>query len=122
MIAEMGRVAMLPFLLCISAWQQRDPSVQAGGAKWYASMPLYPLLFALAVAANCFLPLLDASAATVEIDEFVLAMVTLDLPTRTSSLKETGPISLVLAGLVFVWLLVAGALVNIAVPMVVPAT
>jgi len=84
-------------------------------------MPLCRLLFALAVVANCSLPLLDASAAIVKIDEFVLAMVALALSTRPSSLKEAGPISLVLAGFVFVWLLVAGALVNIAVPMVVPA-
>lgn len=124
MIAKMGRVAMLlPFLLCISAWQQRDPSVRASGAKWYASMPLYPLLFALAVVANSLLPLHDASAVIVKIDEFVLAMamVALGLSTRTSSLKEAGPMPLVLAGFLFVWLLVAGALVNIAVPMLVPA-
>ena len=124
MIAKMGRVAMLlPFLLCISAWQQRDPSVRSNGAKWYASMPLYPLLFALAVVANSVLPLHDASAVIVKIDEFALAMamVALGLSTRTSSLKEAGPLPLVLAGLLFVWLLVAGAFVNIAMPMIVPA-
>ena len=125
-IAKMVRVMMLaPFLIMLSAWLARHDAKRAGGGQagdGYAALPKAKLAvpwFAFAfVAVVLFnsLRLLPASAValTNEVDTVLLAMAmaALGLTTHISSIRKAGIKPLLLALILFVWLVVGGALIN----------
>jgi uncharacterized integral membrane protein (TIGR00698 family) len=125
-IAKMVRVMMLaPFLIMLSAWLARDDAKQASGAraddqdatqhKAKLAVPWFAFAFVGVVIFNS-LHLLSASvvAVTTEIDTILLtmAMAALGLATHISSIRKAGIKPLLLALILFVWLVVGGALIN----------
>ena len=113
-VAKMGRVALLaPFLVALALWKRKVQG-GAGSGSIGSAMPWFPALFALAILLNSFLPDAQARAAIGRIDSVALgvAMAALGLATRFSVIRAAGPKPLVLAGALFLWLVVAGALIN----------
>lgn len=125
-IAKMVRVMMLaPSLIMLSAWLARDDAKQASGAradgqdatqhKAKLAVPWFAFAFVGVVIFNS-LHLLSASvvAVTTGIDTILLtmAMAALGLATHISSIRKAGIKPLLLALILFVWLVVGGALIN----------
>ena len=125
-IAKMVRVMMLaPFLIMLSAGLARHDARQAGGGqagdghaalpKAKLAVPWFAFAFVAVVLFNS-LRLLPASAValTNELDTVLLAMAmaALGLATHISSIRKAGIKPLLLALILFVWLVVGGALIN----------
>jgi uncharacterized integral membrane protein (TIGR00698 family) len=125
-IAKMVRVMMLaPFLIMLSAWLARDDAKRASGGqpsnglatlpKAKLAVPWFAFAFVGVVLFNS-LHLLPASvvALTNEVDTVLLAMAmaALGLATHISSIRKAGIKPLLLALILFVWLVVGGALIN----------
>lgn len=120
-VTKMGRVAMLlPFLFALAYWHGRGQGAAGASRNWHRTMPWYPVLFALVVVVNSFAPTAGARPMMARLDELALAtaMVGLGLSTRLTALREAGPQPLMLAGVLFVWLVVAGGFLNVLVPAV----
>ena len=132
-IAKMVRVMMLaPFLIVLSAWLAREAARKhrsaAGGAaqgdahrtKAKLAVPWFAFGFVAVVLFNS-LSLLPAQASAVitDIDTVLLAMAmaALGLSTHFSSIRKAGFKPLVLASILFGWLVVGGALINHWVPV-----
>lgn len=123
-IAKMVRVMMLaPFLLALSAWLVRHPDAarRASGATQGATrvtVPWFAVGFVAVVAFNSlqWLPQPVTAAATA-LDNHLLAMAmaALGLTTHVSAIRKAGVRPLLLALLLFGWLVVGGALLNQAV-------
>jgi uncharacterized integral membrane protein (TIGR00698 family) len=118
-VTKMGRVALLaPFLLALAAWRRKTSGASDECAtRLRDAMPWFPVLFAFAVLVNSLAPLQSVRPALGWLDTLALAtaMAALGLSTPLSALKAAGPKPLVLAGALFVWLVIAGALINAAV-------
>ena len=131
-IAKMVRVMMLaPFLIMLSAWLARDESRQAkrsgacrmGGhgiehsAK--LAVPWFAFGFVAVVLFNS-LQLLPAGVieAVAEVDTILLAMAmaALGLSTHLGAIRRAGVKPLLLAAVLFAWLVIGGALINRWVP------
>lgn len=132
-IAKMVRVMMLaPFLIILSAWLARDAArrqrhsaadgltganvqMRRGHNKTKLAVPWFAFGFVLVVMFNS-LSLLPAKASTLitDIDTALLAMAmaALGLTTHFSSVRKAGSRPLVLACILFGWLVVGGALIN----------
>ena len=132
-IAKMVRVMMLaPFLIMLSAWLARDEAKRAvrvasapassehtashpAPAKAKLAVPWFAFAFVGVVLFNS-LNLLPPSvvAMTTEIDTILLsmAMAALGLATHISSIRKAGIKPLLLALILFVWLVLGGALIN----------
>lgn len=134
-IAKMVRVMMLaPFLIMLSAWLARDEarsSAKSGAAsaaqftsgkppKTKLAVPGFALGFVAVVLFNS-LNLLPAKVLPVmaDIDTALLAMAmaALGLSTHLSAIRKAGFKPILLALILFVWLVVGGALINCWVPM-----
>ncbi|WP_336293339.1 YeiH family putative sulfate export transporter [Cronobacter dublinensis] len=116
-IAKMLRVMMLaPFLLLAGRVKQLAP--RGGEQAGKITIPWFALLF-IAVAAFNSLHLLLASVvqALVTLDTVLLAMAmaALGLTTHVSALKNAGVRPLLMALVLFVWLIVGGGAINLAV-------
>ena len=125
-IAKMVRVMMLaPFLVMLSAWLARDDkrhahtSAATGQAPGKLAVPWFAFGFVAVVLFNS-LQWLPASvvAVTTEIDTALLAMAmaALGLSTHIGAIRKAGAKPLLLALIVFGWLIVGGALINRWVP------
>jgi uncharacterized integral membrane protein (TIGR00698 family) len=129
-IAKMVRVMMLaPFLIMLSAWLARDDVRHQAGkgegrshtayAKGNLAVPWFAFGFIAVVAFNS-LHLLPPSAVAVatEIDTVLLAMAmaALGLSTHLSSIHRAGMKPLLLALILFGWLVIGGAAINRWVP------
>ena len=131
-IAKMVRVMMLaPFLIMLSAWLARDKSNHAtySGAgdfgatgiqhKPKLAVPWFAFGFVGVVLFNS-LRLLPASvvAVTTEIDTVLLAMAmaALGLSTHLGAIRKASVKPLLLAAVLFGWLVIGGALINRWVP------
>lgn len=116
-ITKMVRVMMLaPFLLGLSAWLNRSAATVAQPRGMV--VPWFALGFAAMVVLNSVLPLpAKAAAAAVGVDGFLLAMAmaALGLTTHVSAIRKAGARPLLLATILFAWLIVGGALINTAV-------
>ena len=120
-IAKMIRVMMLaPFLLLLSGWKSRG-KVQAspnGGRMSNITIPWFALLF-IAVAAFNSLDILPHSwiAPLITLDTVLLAMAmaALGLTTHVSALRQAGLKPILLAAVLFIWLIVGGAGINVLV-------
>ncbi|MBE7941674.1 MULTISPECIES: YeiH family protein [Ramlibacter] len=126
-IAKMVRVMMLaPFLVMLSAWLARDarrnapaPAGAAGTGK--VAVPWFAFGFIAVVLFNSlkWLPAPVVSLAT-ELDTVLLAMAmaALGLATHLGAIRKAGAKPLLLAALLFVWLVGGGSLINHAVAKV----
>jgi uncharacterized integral membrane protein (TIGR00698 family) len=120
-ITKMVRVMMLaPFLIALSGWWMRARTSQevAGGrtdAARKVSIPWFALAFVAVILCNS-LALLPRPwvAAAVDADTFLLAMAmgALGLTTHLSAVRRAGAQPLLLGALLFVWLVVGGAVIN----------
>lgn len=118
-IAKMVRVMMLaPFLIALSAYvtrSRRAASTSEASAPGRLAVPWFAFLFIAVVGFNS-LALLPPALVTVliDIDTFLLAMAmaALGLGTRLSAIRQAGARPLLLAALLFTWLIGGGALIN----------
>ncbi|WP_421670839.1 YeiH family protein [Rahnella sp. EDr1-12] len=117
-IVKMIRVMMLaPFLLLLSGWKSRS-AVQQGGQNpgmRNITIPWFALLFILVAAFNS-LDILPHSwiPALITLDTVLLAMAmaALGLTTHLSALRQAGLKPMLLAAILFIWLIVGGAGIN----------
>lgn len=118
-IVKMVRVMLLaPFLIALSAWLVRHPEPDTGdhastdGVRKGAAIPWFAVGFLLVVVLNST-PLLPAAAtrAGIAADHFILAMAmaALGLTTHVGAIRKAGLKPLLLALLLFVWLVAGGA-------------
>ena len=119
-IAKMVRVMMLaPFLLALSVWLARRPGSPSAAANGHArlTIPWFAFGFLAMVGFNS-LDLLPRAwvQGLLELDGLLLAMAmaALGLTTHASALRRAGARPLLLALLLFVWLLVAGLGLTVA--------
>ncbi|MBV8667403.1 MAG: YeiH family putative sulfate export transporter [Burkholderiaceae bacterium] len=120
-IAKMVRVMMLtPFLLALSAWLARRTSQRvntAGQAQppVHITVPWFAFAFIGMVCLNSILPSdLALRGSLLDLDTLLLAMAmaALGLTTHVAAIRRAGLKPLLLAAMLFVWLVVGGAAVN----------
>ncbi len=120
-IAKMVRVMMLaPFLVLLSAAPRLlgcDAGASAAKGKLAGKLTLPWFAFAfIAVVAFNSLGLLPKAASTVALDIdtvlLTMAMAALGLTTHVSAIRSAGLKPLLLASLLFAWLICGGALIN----------
>lgn len=117
-IAKMLRVMMLaPFLIFLAARvKQLAPAGSAQTGK--ITVPWFAVLFILMAIFNSFHLLPDALVqALITLDTVLLAMAmaALGLTTHVSALKKAGAKPLVMALMLFGWLIIGGGAINLAV-------
>lgn len=112
-IAKMVRVMMLaPFLILLSAWQARDKAHRrqhSGATK--ITIPWFAVGFVLVAGLNSLVSLPPALVSHVnDLDTFLLAMAMagLGLGTHLSAIRRAGLKPLLLAALLFAWLVLGG--------------
>jgi uncharacterized integral membrane protein (TIGR00698 family) len=124
-VTKMVRVMMLaPFLIALSAWLVRDDAQEqlagdragaAEGIKRTLAIPWFAFAFVGVVMFNSLslLPTYVVGAAS-GLDTFLLAMAmaALGLTTHVSAIRQAGLKPLLLGGLLFVWLIGGGAVIN----------
>jgi uncharacterized integral membrane protein (TIGR00698 family) len=124
-VTKMVRVMMLaPLLIALSAWSARGagrmpaetgPSTAASGTSHRLHIPWFAFGFIGMVLFNS-LALLPQGVriALVDVDTFILAMamVALGLTTHISAIRNAGIKPLLLGGILFVWLILGGGLIN----------
>jgi len=118
-IAKMIRVMMLaPFLLLLSGWIARRKGVNEGGEKSglrNITIPWFALMFILVAAFNS-LDILPHSwippLITLDTVLLAMAMAALGLTTHISALRQAGLKPMLLAAILFVWLIAGGAGIN----------
>ncbi|PJC99612.1 YeiH family putative sulfate export transporter [Janthinobacterium sp. BJB1] len=116
-IAKMVRVMMLaPFLVILSAVLARGKSKAGGNGKAAKlAIPWFAFIFIAVVAFNSLGWLASPVAAAItDIDTALLAMAmaALGLTTHMSAIRRAGIKPLLLAGLLFCWLIAGGAAIN----------
>lgn len=115
-IAKMVRVMMLaPFLLLLSMWIARG-SQQASGGKNPIMIPWFAVGFIVMAGINSLNILPEVVVKNgIILDNILLtlAMAALGLTTHISSVRKAGTKPLILAAMLFVWLVVAGLLFNL---------
>lgn len=125
-IAKLVRVMMLaPFLLALSLWMRRDSSAvqqsdghhpsHRDGKAARVTIPWFAFAFLAVVGLNTVAPLSPALRAdAIDIDTWLLtmAMAALGLTTHLSAIRRAGIKPLILAALLFGWLIAGGALIN----------
>jgi uncharacterized integral membrane protein (TIGR00698 family) len=124
-IAKMVRVMMLaPFLVALSAWVARRPNTDDAAVGLPPApivVPWFALLFVVMAGVHSTgllpKPLVDT---TIDVDTFVLAMAmaALGLTTRVSAIRTAGAKPLLLALVLFGWLVVGGLAINLGVSRV----
>jgi uncharacterized integral membrane protein (TIGR00698 family) len=120
-ITKMVRVIMLaPFLIALSGWLARAtatkvPAASKSDATPRVTIPWFAFAFVGLIAFNslALLPQFVVAHA-VELDTFLLAMAmgALGLTTHLSAIRKAGVKPLLLGTLLFVWLVVGGAVIN----------
>ena len=118
-IAKMVRVMMLaPFLVILSAVLARGKAKADGGGDGKAAklaIPWFAFIFIAVVAFNSLGGRSGGVVATItDIDTALLAMAmaALGLTTHMSAIRRAGIKPLLLAGLLFCWLIAGGAAIN----------
>jgi uncharacterized integral membrane protein (TIGR00698 family) len=127
-ITKMVRVMMLaPFLIILSTYLSRHPHQEAGQslsqapARGRVVVPWFALGFVLVGALNSLVPLPKTVVTTaINIDTFVLAMAmaALGVTTHVSAIRTAGIKPLMLAALLFAWLVIGGLAINAGVSAV----
>jgi uncharacterized integral membrane protein (TIGR00698 family) len=127
-ITKMVRVMMLaPFLIALSAWLARKSATADGAHSGAAELagdpaaprrltiPWFAFAFIGMVVFNSLALLPHAVVGTaIDVDTFLLAMAmgALGLTTHLSAIRRAGIKPLLLGGILFVWLVGGGALIN----------
>ncbi|HWU98714.1 MAG TPA: YeiH family protein [Oxalicibacterium sp.] len=119
-IAKLVRVMMLaPFLLALSVWMRRNAAHDGDDGKASrVTIPWFAFAFLLIVGLNTVMPLsADFHRDATAIDTWLLtmSMAALGLTTHLSAIRRAGLKPLILAALLFGWLVAGGALINCAV-------
>ncbi|MGE5879092.1 YeiH family protein [Klebsiella variicola] len=117
-IAKMLRVMMLaPFLLFLAA-RVKQLTPAGNGEKSKITIPWFAIMFILVAVFNSFHLLPKAVVdMLVTLDTFLLAMAmaALGVTTHVSALKKAGAKPLLMALMLFVWLIVGGGAINVAI-------
>ncbi|AIJ09553.1 MULTISPECIES: YeiH family putative sulfate export transporter [Edwardsiella] len=117
-IAKMIRVMMLaPFLLILSSALSRGAG-NAGGKKAPITIPWFAVIFILVAGFNSFNLLPGALVhALITLDTILLAMAmaALGLTTHISAIRQAGIRPIILASLLFAWLIIGGAAINVVI-------
>ncbi len=118
-IAKMIRVMMLaPFLLLLSGYISRRAGSGSKSEKSAITIPWFAVLFIAVAGLNSF-NLIPATLVQhlITIDTWMLAMAmaALGLTTHISAVRQAGVKPILLATLLFVWLIVAGGAINLLV-------
>lgn len=118
-IAKMVRVMMLaPFLVCIAAWLARRPDNTRANAEHHKSKAMVPWFafgFVAVVLFNSLRLLPSATSDLINVIDTALlatAMAALGVSTRVSAIRQAGVKPLMLALVLFAWLVIGGALIN----------
>ncbi|WP_246236226.1 YeiH family protein [Acerihabitans arboris] len=118
-ISKMIRVMLLaPFLLLLSAWLQRRAPRARGAANAPIVFPWFALAFIAVAGLNSFHllpPRLIATLDTLDTWLLAMAMAALGLTTHSGALRRAGLRPLLLALVLFLWLIAGGALVNLGI-------
>ncbi|WP_317205673.1 YeiH family putative sulfate export transporter [Janthinobacterium sp.] len=113
-IAKMVRVMMLaPFLMILSACLARGRT--AAGPAGRLAIPWFAFVFIAAVGVNSVAGLARPLVAAIGAADNVLlamAMAALGMSTRLAAIRRAGIRPLLLAGVLFCWLIVGGAAIN----------
>jgi uncharacterized integral membrane protein (TIGR00698 family) len=123
-IAKMLRVLMLaPFLLAVSAWLSRkEPDAGAAGPARIA-VPWFAVAFIAVVLFNSLQWVPAAASQDIgALDTFLLAtaMAALGISTRVTAIRQAGGRPLVLAVVLFAWLVIGGAAINRGIEALLP--
>jgi uncharacterized integral membrane protein (TIGR00698 family) len=121
-ITKMVRVMMLaPFLIILSTYLSRHPQDEAAQplgrapSKRIVVVPWFAVWFVLVAALNSLVSLPRLWVATaIDVDTFVLAMAmaALGMTTHVSAIRTAGIKPLMLAGVLFAWLIAGGLAIN----------
>jgi uncharacterized integral membrane protein (TIGR00698 family) len=116
-IAKLVRVMMLaPFLLALSLWMRREERHgDHDGKASRVTIPWFAFAFLLIVGLNTVVPLssdLRQDATDIDIWLLTMSMASLGLTTQLSAIRRAGIKPLILAALLFGWLIAGGALIN----------
>ena len=114
-VTKMVRVIMLaPFLIALSAWAARGSDRAQTGMN-RLRIPWFAFGFIGMVLFNSLAPLPQSTrTALVDVDTFILAMAmaALGLTTHVSAIRKAGIKPLLLGGVLFIWLILGGGLIN----------
>lgn len=115
-IAKMVRVMMLaPFLIGLSLWLRKSSREAGAQTASGAMLPWFAIGFVLIVLFNSLgLQPVSVNRVILEGDNFLLAMAmaSLGLTTQVSAIRRAGAKPLFLASLLFIWLVLGGAVLN----------
>jgi uncharacterized integral membrane protein (TIGR00698 family) len=121
-ITKMVRVMMLaPFLIILSTYLSRHPEKEQGQSSSQSAVagrivvPWFALWFVGVAALNSLFTLpKPLVTAAINVDNFVLAMAmaALGVTTHVSAIRTAGVKPLMLAGLLFAWLIFGGLAIN----------
>lgn len=118
-IAKMIRVMMLaPFLIILSAFLSRKAAAKNGSSaeKSKITIPWFAVFFILVAGFNSLHLLPEALVQQIIVLDTVLlamAMVALGLTTHVSAIRQAGIKPLLMALILFAWLIVGGLLINL---------
>jgi len=118
-ITKMIRVMMLaPFLIGLSAWMARNEKSEG---KTHITIPWFAVAF-IAMTALHSLPRFprqfDHTILTLDNLLLSMAMAALGLTTHVAAIKQAGFKPLLLAGILFLYLIIGGAIINIGITRV----
>ncbi|HIA9129652.1 TPA: YeiH family protein [Klebsiella pneumoniae] len=117
-IAKMLRVMMLaPFLLFLAA-RVKQLTPPGNGEKSKITIPWFAIMFILVAVFNSFHLLPKAVVdmlVTLDTVLLAMAMAALGVTTHVSALKKAGAKPLLMALMLFVWLIVGGGVINVAI-------
>lgn len=123
-IAKMLRVMLLaPFLIILSAFISRKnaASTQEGAQKSKITIPWFAVIFILVAAFNSFNLLpeqLVKQIITLDTILLAMAMVALGLTTHVSAIRQAGIKPLLMAAILFAWLIFGGIVINVVIQSV----
>lgn len=121
-IAKMLRVMMLaPFLLFLAA-RVKQLTPAGNGEKSKITIPWFAILFIVVAIFNSFHLLPQAVVnmlVTLDTVLLAMAMAALGLTTHVSALKKAGAKPLLMALVLFIWLIVGGGVINVLVQHVI---
>ena len=114
-IAKMLRVMMLaPFLLFLAA-RVKQLTPAGNGEKSKITIPWFAIMFILVAVFNSFHLLPKAVVDMLDTVLLAMAMAALGVTTHVSALKKAGAKPLLMALMLFVWLIVGGGVINVAI-------
>lgn len=121
-ISKMIRVMMLaPFLLILSQYLSRLNNKASGGAqtKSKITIPWFAVFFILVAGFNSFhlIPeVIVRQIITIDTILLAMAMVALGLTTHVSAIRQAGIKPMLMALVLFIWLIIGGAAINLVIP------